>query len=72
VDWITIRGEVFLVEANSHFKSWGRNGFSFHSREFIEAQDQDPAYVDVGVSDITLAPGDKPKQRAVRRFVKLN
>lgn len=71
VDWITIAGEVFLVEANSHFRSFGKNGYSFHSEEFVEAQDKDPAFVAVGVSDISLAPGDKPKQRAHRRYVKL-
>jgi hypothetical protein len=71
VDWITINGEVFLVEANSHFKTFGKNGYSFHSEEFIEAQERDPAFVAVGVSDITLGPNDQPKQRKVRRFVKL-
>lgn len=71
VDWITIRGEVFLVEANSHFRSFGKNGYSFHSEEFIEEQDRDPAFVAVGVSDISLGPGDVPKQRRHRRFVKL-
>lgn len=71
VDWITIAGEVFLVEANSHGKGWGKNGFSFHSREFIEAQDQDRAFVAVGISDISLGPGDTPTQRARHRFVRL-
>jgi hypothetical protein len=71
VDWITIRGEVFLVEANSHFRTFGKNGYSFHSEEFIEAQERDPAFVAVGISDITLGPNDQPKQRKVRRYVKL-
>ncbi len=66
VDWITIRNEVFLVEANSHFKTFGRNGYSSTAKNFVEEQEKDPAYVDAGISDITLGPGDKPKERPFR------
>lgn len=66
VDWITIGGEVYLVEANSHFKQYGKKGYAFHNRRFVEAQDRDTAFVAAGVSDITLGPGDKPKERPFR------
>lgn len=71
VDWIHIDGELFLVEANSHFKSYGNNGFAFHSQQFVEQQFREQFFVAIGISDITLGPGDKPKQRRHRRFVKL-
>lgn len=71
IDWIKIDGELMLVEINSHFKSYGDNGFAYHSQEFVEAQFRDRWFVAIGISDIKLGPGDKPKQRPHRRFVKL-
>lgn len=52
VDWITIDGELFLVEANSHYASWGDNGFSYHSKSFVDGQDKDRWTVTIGVSDL--------------------
>ncbi len=71
VDWIHINGELMLVEANSHFKTYGVNGFAFHAQSFVEQQFSDSFFVAIGISDITLSPGDEPKQRRHRRFVKL-
>jgi len=71
VDWITISGELMLVEANSHFKQYGDNGFAYHAQTFVDAQFRDRNFVAIGVSDISLGPGDKPTQRRHRRFVKL-
>ena len=53
VDWITINGEVFLVEANSHYASWGDNGFSYQSKSFVDGQDKDRWTVTIGVSDLS-------------------
>jgi hypothetical protein len=52
-DWITVNNEVFLVEANSHFKTYGKNGFSFQSKKFIDSQAADPWTVTIGVSDLS-------------------
>jgi hypothetical protein len=71
VDWIHIGGELMLVEANSHFASYGVNGFAFHTESFVSQQLSDRYFVAIGVSDVSLGPGDKPKQRRHRRFVKL-
>lgn len=71
VDWIKIRGVWHLVEANSHFDNYGDNGFGYHTERFVEAQCRDPRFVAIGISDITLSPGDKPKQRKIPRYVKL-
>jgi len=71
VDWITIDGETMLVEANSHFDTYGDNGFGYHTRQFVEQQCRESFFVAIGVSDITLGPGDEPTQRRHRRFVKL-
>jgi len=53
IDWITINGEVFLVEANSHYANYGKNGFSFQSRSFIDGQDKDKWTVTIGCSDLS-------------------
>jgi hypothetical protein len=71
VDWVTINGEVMLDEANSHFLTYGDEGHAYHTESFVDAQCRDPQFVAIGVSDISLGPGDKPKQRRHRRFVKL-
>lgn len=71
IDWITINGRLYLVEVNSHFRSYGVNGFAFHSERFISQQFRSRWFVAIGISDISLGPGDKPKQRRHRRFVKL-
>lgn len=72
IDWIQIDGELMLVEANSHFTSYGVNGFAFHTERFVEQQFRDRYFCAIGISDITLSAGDKPKQRPHRRFVKLS
>jgi len=66
-------GEILLCEPNSHHEGWGLKGWTFHSREFVEAQFQDPSFIAIGVSDMTLGP-DKvlPKPRKVPRFVKFD
>jgi len=66
VDWITIDGELMLVEANSHFKTYGDNGFAYHTRQFVEAQFADRYFCAIGISDIKLGPGDQPKERPFR------
>ncbi len=71
VDWITIGGRLMLVEANSHFDSYGEHGFGYHTQRFVDGQFSDRFFVAIGVSDISLGPGDEPKQRRHRRFVKL-
>jgi hypothetical protein len=71
VDWITIRGQVYLVEANSHFEQYGDRGFAYHSEQFVDQQCRDRYFVAIGISDIKLGQNDKPKQRRHRRFVKL-
>lgn len=71
VDWIHIDGELMLVEANSHFTTYGDNGFGYHTQRFVDGQFSDRFFVAIGVSDITLGPGDEPKQRRHRRFVRL-
>lgn len=53
VDWITIDGVVYLVEANSHYKSYGDNGFAYHSRSFVNSQANDRFAVTIGVSDLS-------------------
>ncbi len=70
-DWKKIGSEFMLVEANSHFKSYGDRGFAYHTPEFVDAQCRDGSFVAIGISDIKLGPGDKPKQRPHRRYVKL-
>ena len=52
IDWITINGQVYLVEANSHYKSYGDNGFAYHSKRFVDAQCRDQWFVATGVSDL--------------------
>lgn len=70
VDWATFDRRARLVEANSHFESYGDDGFAYHSEEFVNAQCSDRNFVAIGISDIKLSEGDKPKQRK-HRFVKL-
>jgi hypothetical protein len=41
-----------LVEANSHYASWGVNGFSFHTKSFVDSQANDRWTVTIGVSDL--------------------
>jgi hypothetical protein len=53
IDWITIDGVVYLVEANSHGTGYGDNGFSYQSREFIEQQAASRSTVTIGVSDLS-------------------
>lgn len=71
VDWVTIDGELMLDEANSHFLDYGDDGHAYHTEEFVNDQCADRRFVAVGISDITLSPGDKPKQRKIPRYVKL-
>jgi hypothetical protein len=71
VDWKKIGSDFCLVEANSHFESYGDDGFGYHTPEFVDAQFRDGRFVAIGISDIALGPGDKPKQRPHRRYVKL-
>ncbi len=70
VDWEKRGNEYVLVEANSHFKSFGDNGFGYVPRDFMEDQLSDGRFIAIGVSDIKLPPGDVPKHRPYRRFVK--
>jgi hypothetical protein len=53
VDWVTINGEVFLVEPNSHYANWGKNGFSFQSKSFVDGQAKDKWTVTIGCSDLS-------------------
>jgi hypothetical protein len=53
VDWITIDGVVYLVECNSHYSSYGDNGFAYHSKQFVDQQAADRFTVTVGVSDLS-------------------
>lgn len=71
IDWETIDGELMLVEINSHFKTYGDNGFAYHAQSFVDAQFADRSFVAIGISDVKLGPGDQPKQRPHRRYVKL-
>lgn len=52
-DWIEIDGETMLVEANSHGRSYGDNGFAYHTKAFVEAQAADRSVVTIGVSDLS-------------------
>lgn len=52
IDWLTINGEVFLVEANSHYKTYGDNGFAYHSKSFVDSQANDRWTVTIGCSDL--------------------
>lgn len=70
VDWKKINGQFHIVCANSHYKRFGLNGFCYMTERFMEAQFRDSSFCAFGVSDLTLGPGDKPKQR-IPRFVKL-
>ena len=61
VDWITIDGEIFLVEANSHGTTYGDNGFSYQSKSFIDQQARDRWTVTIGCSDLK-----SPEPRVIR------
>lgn len=52
VDWITINGVVHLVEVNSHYKTYGDNGFAYHTKQFVDSQAQDKWTVTIGCSDL--------------------
>lgn len=66
-------GEILACEPNSHHEGWGKKGWTFHSREFFEAQLKDPSFIAIGVSDMTLGPDQVlPKPRKVPRFVKFD
>lgn len=52
VDWITINGVVHLVEVNSHYKTYGDNGFAYHTKHFVDSQAQDKWTVTIGCSDL--------------------
>lgn len=51
-DWITINGVVHLVEVNSHYKTYGDNGFAYHTKQFVDSQAQDKWTVTIGCSDL--------------------
>jgi len=53
IDWITINGAVYLVEANSHGTSYGDNGFAYHSKRFVDTQASDRWTVTIGCSDLS-------------------
>jgi len=72
VDWVTIDGALMLDEANSHFLDYGDEGHAYHTEEFVNGQCADRSFVAIGISDITLSQGDKPKQRKIPRYVKLS
>ncbi len=72
VDWMKKNGKWWLVDPNSHFETFGDDGFYYVDEDFVEAECRDPNFVAIGISDISLGPGDKPKQRRHRRFVKLS
>lgn len=66
-------GELTLCEPNSHYKTWGDDGWTYHTREFVEAQLESPSFVAIGISDLTLGPDlVLPKPRKVPRFVKFD
>lgn len=52
IDWITINGVVHLVEINSHYKTYGDNGFAYHTKQFVDSQAQDKWTVTIGCSDL--------------------
>lgn len=52
VDWTTINGVLHLVEANSHYKTYGDNGFAYHTKQFVDSQAQDKWTVTIGCSDL--------------------
>ena len=64
VDWITIRGVVYLVHANSHGSRWGDRGFAYLSRKMVDARGRDRSFTGVGISDL--------KYPEVRRVVKVD
>lgn len=68
VDIKQINGEWVIVEPNSHFENYGDRGFGYITQEFAEAELRSSQFVAIGVSDLKLAPGDKPTPRK-RRFV---
>jgi len=53
IDWITIDGVIYLVECNSHYNTYGVNGFAFHSKRFVDSQASDRFTVTIGVSDLS-------------------
>jgi len=53
IDWITIDGVEYLVECNSHYNTYGDNGFAYHSKRFVDAQAADRFTVTIGVSDLS-------------------
>lgn len=61
-------GEWTILEVNSHFVNYGDRGFGHMTRQFVESELRDRSFVAIGVSDLTLKPGDKPTPRR-RRFV---
>jgi hypothetical protein len=71
IDRKTLNGRRHAIEINSHFESYGDRGFAYHTESFIDQQCADRNFVAIGVSDLSLSPGDEPKQRRYRRFVKL-
>ena len=52
VDTIRINGVLHLVEANSHYKTYGDNGFAYHTKHFVDSQAQDKWTVTIGCSDL--------------------
>lgn len=54
IDWIKLpNGETAIVEANSHGSRYGKNGFSFMTREFVNSEARDRWFVAIGVSDLS-------------------
>jgi len=52
VDWITIRGKVHLVEANSHGTRYGDKGFAYHTKKFVDTQGRSSSFSGIGISDM--------------------
>lgn len=52
IDWITIKGKVYLVHVNSHGSRWGSNGFAYLSKGFVDARARNSRLTSVGVSDL--------------------
>ncbi len=61
IDWITIKGKVYLVHANSHGSRWGDKGFAYLSKSFIDARARNGRLTSIGISDL--------KHPEVRRVV---
>lgn len=53
IDWITIDNKILLVEVNSHYKTYGKNGYAFHTKTFVDGQAKDKWTVTIGVSDLS-------------------